>query len=127
MFCLLELIPLEKWKTTPVRNAQALPQLITVQMFRVHHQSRLATQVLLAFSEDRIQSRTLIVKNKVGRSNLPGSCLRHVQRSSQFVLQELARPSVGKVSRGGVVVLALMAGGKMKLPRIAVHPRIWLL
>ena len=64
--------------------------------------------------------------DKAGRPNRFGSCLRSVRRSSQFVLQELARPTVGKVSRGGVVVHSVMAGESMTLPRIAVHRRIWL-
>jgi hypothetical protein len=47
--------------------------------------------------------------------------------SPQFVLQEIARPAVGKVSRGGVVVFSVMAGEGMTLPRVAVHRRIWFL
>src|ERR1700679_2419474 len=52
------------------------------------------------------------------------SCLRSVRQSSQFVLQEFARPTVGKVSRSGIVVFSVMAGEGMTLPRIAVDRRI---
>ena len=42
-----------------------------------------------------------------------------------MVIQEFARPTVGEVSRGRVVVLSIMAGKGMTLPRIAVHRRVW--
>jgi hypothetical protein len=34
------------------------------------------------------------------------------RRSSQFVLQEFARPTVGKVIHSGVIVFSVNAGGK---------------
>jgi hypothetical protein len=46
--------------------------------------------------------------------------VRSVWRSSQFAVQKFARPTVGKVSRRGVVVFSVMAGEGMTLTRIAV-------
>src|SRR5580698_4862925 len=56
-----------------------------------------------------------------------GSLPKSVRPSSQLAIQEFARPTVGKVSRGGVVVFSVMTGECMTLPRIAVHRRIRLL
>src|SRR5208283_4525258 len=54
-------------------------------------------------------------------------CLRSVRQLPQVATQKFARPSVGKVSRGGVVVFSVMAGESMTLPRIAVDRGIRLL
>jgi hypothetical protein len=52
---------------------------------------------------------------------------RSVQQSSQLAVKKFARPTVGKVSRGGVVVFSVMAGEGMTLTRIAVDRRVWFL
>ena len=53
--------------------------------------------------------------------------LKSVRQLSQLAIQEFARPTVGKVCRGGVIVFSVMAGECMTLPRVAVHRRIWFL
>src|SRR5580698_3353812 len=46
---------------------------------------------------------------------------RNDQRSPQLLMQKFVCPTVGKVSRGGVVMRPIMPGESMTLPRIAVH------
>src|SRR5271170_7000921 len=48
------------------------------------------------------------------------SKVRSVRRSSQFGVKKFARPTVGKVSRGGVVMRSIMTREGMTLTRIAV-------
>src|SRR5580704_7136769 len=67
----------------------------------------------------------VLAENNGATADRPGSFPKSVRQSSQFVLQEFARPTVGKVSRGGVVVFSVMAREGMTLPRVAVHRRTW--
>src|SRR5580692_7637146 len=69
----------------------------------------------------------VLAENNGATSDRPGSFPKGVRQSSQLAIQEFARPTVGKVSRGGVVVFSVMAGECVTLPRVAVHRRIWLL
>src|SRR5271168_4744448 len=69
----------------------------------------------------------VLAEDKEGPSNQPGSVFKSVRESSQLAIEEFARPTVGKVSRGGVVVFSVMAGEGMTLTCIAVHRRIWFL
>src|SRR6202451_4566418 len=50
--------------------------------------------------------------------------VRSVWWSSQFAVQKFARPTVGNVSRRGVVVFSVMAGEGVTLTRIAVDRRV---
>jgi hypothetical protein len=43
--------------------------------------------------------------------------LKGIRHLSQLAIQEFTRPAVGKVSRGGVVVLSVMAGESVTLRR----------
>src|SRR3984957_9655402 len=69
----------------------------------------------------------VLAENNGATSDRPGSFPKGVRQSSQLAIQEFARPTVGKVSRGGVVVFSVMTGECVTLPRVAVHGRIWLL
>src|SRR5271163_2938614 len=52
---------------------------------------------------------------------------RSVRQSLQFAFQKFARPTVGRMSRRGVVMRPIMARDSMTLPRIAVDGRVWFL
>ena len=47
----------------------------------------------------------VLAEDKEGPSNQPGSVFKGVRKSSQLAIEEFARPTVGKVSGGGVVVI----------------------
>src|SRR6201986_363355 len=67
-----------------------------------------------------------LATNKRGDAAVaPREYLRSVRQLSQLAIQKVARPTVGKVSRGSVVVLSVMAGKCVTLPGVAVHRRIW--
>ena len=103
----------------------ALSQLRSVQM--LFSPTFMATQQPIPTTTSRALTADSLATDKRGRYGRPPDCLRSVRQSSQFVLQEFARPTVGKVSRGGVVVFSVMAGECVTLPRVAVHRRIWFL
>src|SRR5580698_1775877 len=69
----------------------------------------------------------IMVPFKEGLSNRLGRFLKSIRHSSQLAIQEFTRPTVGKVSRGRVIVFSVMAGESMTLPRIAVNRGIRLL
>src|SRR5579862_2889631 len=126
MSCLLGPIRLKKCRSNVHVACYALskPRSVPLLLPTKHYGYRTAT------SGNGLRGLALtassLATNKRGDATVaPREYIRSVRQLPQLAFQKVARPTVGKVSRGSVVVLSVMAGECVTLPGVTVHRRIW--